>query len=151
MATLGNIVVIHALWKVTSIPHTMKKLFLSLAFSDLAVGFFTQLMYGVIIAMLLKMATNSNGDYNFAFRCPTTITVCFFAIFALGCASFLNVNATAMDRLLAISLHLRYQELVTSKRVIIALVSLRLTSAVAASMFIFLPNSNRMVVVIMEF
>ena len=79
VATLGNVVVIHALWKVTSIPHTMKKLFLSLAFSDLAVGLFTQLMYGVIIAMLLKMAANSNGDYNFAFLCPTTITVCFFA------------------------------------------------------------------------
>jgi len=65
--------------------------------------------------------------------------------------TFLNVTAIAVDRLLAVSLHLRYHELVTSKRVIIALVSLWLTSAVAAYIFISLPKHSNMVAVIMEF
>jgi len=45
---------------------------------------------------------------------------------------------------------LRYQELVTSKRVIIALVSLWLTSGVAASIFILLPGHNQLVATIIE-
>ena len=48
-------------------------------------------------------------------------------------------------------LHLRYQELVTSKRVAIALVSLWLTSVVAvSSSFISLPDQYNMVVVTFE-
>ena len=37
-ATLENLLVIRALMKASKIPATVKKLFLSLAFSDLAVG-----------------------------------------------------------------------------------------------------------------
>ena len=76
VATFGNLLVIHALWKVSSIPTNLKKLFLSLAFCDLAVGLFAQLMFGVIIAVMLKMA--ANGNYNFDFLCPTIVTVCYF-------------------------------------------------------------------------
>ena len=149
VASLRNLIVIRALWKVTSIPPTIRKLFLSLAFSDLAVGLLAQSMYGVIIAVMLRMA--ANGNYSFDFLCPIIVIACFFIMFVLGCASFLNVTAVARDRLLALSLHLRYQELVTSKRVIVALVCLWLTSAVAVSIFIFLLHSNRMVVAIMGF
>ena len=45
VAVLGNLLVIHALWKSSSIPATVKKLFLSLALSDLAVGMLPQLGY----------------------------------------------------------------------------------------------------------
>ena len=121
MAVLGNLLVVRALWKALSIPDTVKKLFLSLAFSDLVVGIFSQPMFGVIIAVMLKIA--STGDYNFASFCPNIVTVCYFFVTFLSCASFLNITAIAVDRLLAISLHLRYQELATSKRVLIVLVS----------------------------
>ena len=40
VATIGNILVIRALWNASSMPTNMKKFFLSLAVSDLAVGFF---------------------------------------------------------------------------------------------------------------
>lgn len=40
VATLGNLFAIRALWKAASIPDNLKKLFLSLACSDLAVGLF---------------------------------------------------------------------------------------------------------------
>ena len=66
--TLGNFVVILALCKVSSIPANLKKLFLSLAVSDFAVGLFAQLMFGIIIAVMLKMA--ENGNFNFDFLCP---------------------------------------------------------------------------------
>ena len=56
VATLGNLVVIRALCKASSIPATLKKLFLSLAVSDFAVGLFAQLMFGIIVAVMLKMA-----------------------------------------------------------------------------------------------
>ena len=135
VATLGNLLVIRALMKNSSIPATVKKLFLSLAFSDLAVGLCSQLMTAIISAVMLKMA--SSGD-DFAFFCPTVLIVLLYFMHLLAVASFLNVIVIAFDRLLAVSLHLRYQELVTPVRVIIVLVSLWLTSCVSAFLHIFL-------------
>ena len=40
VAAFGNLLVIRALWKASSIPVNLKKLFFSLALSDLAVGIF---------------------------------------------------------------------------------------------------------------
>ena len=142
VAASGNILAIRALWKASSIPANIKKFFLSLAVSDLAVGLFAQLMY----AVLLRMA--ANGDNDFDLLCPTVLTVCYFSLFLLVGASFLNVTAIAVDRLLAITLHLRYQELVTSKRVILALVSIWITSGVAALLTVSV-HVNRSVVVVM--
>ena len=148
VAILGNLLVIHALWKASSIPANLKKLFASLAFSDLAVGLFVQLMYGIIMGIMLTMA--ANGSYNFAFLCPTIVTFCHFAMFLLVCASLLNMTFIAVDRLLAVSLHLRYQELVTSRRVAIALVSLWLTSVVAASIHFSRPKHSSVVTAVVE-
>lgn len=148
VATLGNVLVIHALLKTSSIPANIRKLFLSLAFSDLAVGLFAQLMFGVIFAVMLRMT--ANGNYKLDFLCPTTITVCYFSLFMLACVSFITVTAITVDRFLVICFHLRYQELVTSTRVIIALVILWLTSGVAASIFISLPNHSRIVTVTIQ-
>ena len=136
-ATLGNLLVIRALMKASTIPATVKKLFLSLAFSDLAVGLLPQLMTAIISAVMLKMA--SNGD-DLAFFCPTVLIVLTYFMYLLAFASFLNVIIIAFDRLLAVSLHLRYQELVTPTRVTMVLVSLWLTSCVSAFLYIFLPK-----------
>ena len=144
VATFGNVLAIRALWKASSMPTNMKKFFLSLAVSDLAVGLFAQLL----LAVVLRMA--ANGGQNFDLLCPTILTVCSFSLFLLACASFLNVAAIAVDRLLAITLHLRYQELVTSRRVIIALVSIWITSGVAASLFVSLKTHNVTVGVIVQ-
>ena len=148
VAILGNLLVIRALWKSSSIPANLKKCFLSLAFSDIAVGLFAQLMYGAIMAMMLKMA--ADGSYNFDFLCPTVLTVCYSSMFFLGCVSFLCITAIAVDRLLAVSLHLRYQELVTSRRVIIALVSLWVISGIATSALISLPKHFAVFAVVLD-
>ena len=93
----------------------------------------------------------ADGGHNFDLLCPTISTVSHFFLFLLACASFLNVTAIAVDRLLAITLHLRYRELVTSERVIIALVSIWIASVVAASLFVAVNTSSAIVVVICEF
>ena len=142
VATLGNLLVIRALMKNSSIPATVKKLFLSLAFSDLAVGLLPQLMTAIISAVMLKMA--SSGD-DLAFFCPTVLIVLLYFQYLLAFASFLNVTVIAFDRLLAVSLHLRYQELVTPKRVTVVLVSLWLTSCVSPFLYIFLPKGIEVV------
>ena len=141
VATLGNLLVIRALMKASTIPATVKKMFLSLAFSDLAVGLLPQLMTAIISAVMLKMA--SSGD-DLAFFCPTVLILLSYFQYLLAIASFLNVIVIAFDRLLAVSLHLRYQELVTPIRVTIVLVSLWLTSCVAASLYTFLPKGIAM-------
>ena len=142
VATLGNLLVIRALMKNSTIPATVKKLFLSLAFSDLAVGLCSQLMTAIIYASILKMASSGN---NTAFFCPTVLSVNRYFRYLLATASFLDVIVIAFDRLLAVSLHLRYQELITPKRVNIALVSLWLISCIAAFIFVFLPTRNEIV------
>ena len=127
--------------KASTIPATIKKLFLSLAFSDLAVGLLPQLMTAIISAVMLKMA--SSGD-DLAFFCPTVLIVGSYFMYLLAIASFLNVTVIAFDRVLAVSLHLRYQELVTPKRVTIVLVSLWLTSCVYAFILILTPKGTTM-------
>ena len=76
VATLGNLLVIRALMNNSTIPATVKKLFLSLAFSDLAVGLLPQLMTAIISAVMLKMA--SSGD-DLAFFCPA-VWLCYYIL-----------------------------------------------------------------------
>ena len=92
---------------------------LSLAFSDLAVGLFAHTTYAVVFVTL---GTLNNLDVPCALIFTRSLSV------LLSVASFLHVTAIAVDRLLTVSLHLRYAELVTSKRVTIILVAIWLTS-----------------------
>lgn len=149
VAAFGNLLVIPALLKASSIPPNLKRLLLSLAFSDLVVGMFVQPMFGIIIAVMLKTA--SSGNYDFELFCPTILTVCYFFMLLLACASFLSIIGVALDRLLAISLHLRYQELVTTNRIYISLVAIWMISVVAAFVFISLPKDNNLVQAIVDF
>ena len=145
VATLGNLLVIRALIKASTIPANVRKMFISLAFSDLAVGLLPQLMDAIIYAVVWK--TTSRGE-NLTFLCPTVLSVLYYFGYLLTAVSFLNVTVIAGDRLLAVLLHLRYQELVTPIRVIIVLVSLWLTSCVSAFLYIFLPKGIAMAAVI---
>ena len=56
------------------------------------------------------------------------------AVMKFFCVSSLfNVVAISLERFLAVHLHLRYQELVTHKRVIAAVISIWLLSAIISS------------------
>ena len=122
VATLGNALAIRALWKASSLPPNFRKLLLSLAFCDLAVGLFAHTTFAAVFVISATLEVNV--------QCQPILTICFFVTFCVAWASFLNVTAIAVDRLLAISLHLRYAELVTSKRVTIILVAIWLISCV---------------------
>ena len=149
LTVVENVLAIYALRKCSSIPTIMKKFFLSLALSDLAVGTLGQSMSGVIIAVMLKM--KANGDANFASLCPVVITSCYSIFFLFCCVSFLTISAIAVDRLLAIHLHLRYREFVTSKLVSFALIAVWFTSGIAASLFITILAGNSIVNAVVGF
>ena len=147
VATLGNLLVIRALIKASTIPANDRKMFISLAFSDLAVGLLPQLMDAIIYAVVWKMA--SRGD-NLAFLCPTVLSVLSYFVYSLIAASFLNVTVIAGDRLLAVSLHLRYQELVTARRLTTVLVSVWIISCVFPILYILFPKEIEMVTAIIS-
>ena len=132
LTCLANLFVVRALRKASSIPANLKRLFLSLAVSDFAVGMIPQLMFGVIVAVMLHR--NANGDQSFDL-CPTSFILFYFFFFLLASASFMTITAIAMDRYLAVSLHLRYQEHVTSDRIVLVLISLWVTGVVTATLF----------------
>ena len=147
MATFGNLLVIHAMWKASSIPATIRPWFLSLAFSDLVIGSCVQPAFAAILAEILHLAAKENFD--FGRLCPS-VTVSVFAAYSLLGVSFFTVAAIALDRLLAVFLHLRYQQLVTERRVDISLVCLWLMSGLSTFAFMSLPSHNDLVALLFQ-
>ena len=127
-AVMLNCLTIYALTKLSSLPKTLKTLLVSLAVSDLGVGVMVLPSRIVSFIMIMGQKTENNPAYN--------ITVKFFSFtFNLfGFASFFGVTLLSLDRFLAIYLHLRYQELVTHKRVYAAVISKWAFSAVLSFM-----------------
>ena len=116
---MSNILTIHAIRKSFSLPRNLKTLLLSLAVSDVGVGLLVQPFY---TSLLAKWIQQNNPD------CSTYIVFLVIAgVFSM--ASFLGVVAVSVDRFLAIHLHLRYQELVTHKRVVAVVISIWVFSA----------------------
>ena len=119
-AIMLNIVTIHAIRKTSSLPKTLKTLLLSLAVSDVGVGLLVQPFY---TSILIKWLQQSNPGCN-TYKVFHSITYLF------SLASFFGVVALSVDRFLAIHLiHLRYQELVTHRRVVSVVISIWVISA----------------------
>ena len=124
-----NIITIQALRKTSSLPRTLKTLLLSLAASDLAVGLLAHPVFAAHLIIQIQQNTSDNAY-------GTVFTI--FLVFQndlLACASFFSVVAITVDRFLAIYLHLRYQELVTHKRVIAVVISIWVISAFLSLVF----------------
>ena len=121
-AIVLNIITMQALRKTSSLPTTLKALLLSLAVSDLGVGLLVQPLFVANLVMEIKQNTNSTAYY-------AVSEACLIAARTLVLASHFGVFALAVDRFLAIQLHLRYQELVTHKRVVAVVISVWLFSA----------------------
>ena len=139
-AIVLNIITIQALRKTSSLPKTLKTLLLSLAVSDLGVGLLVQPLYVALLVMAIKQNTNSTVyntiDKAYSIQGKTLVFASHFGVFAL-----------AVDRFLAIHLHLRYQELVTHKRVVTVVISVWVFSA-SISMLLKLYDSDFMGAVI---
>ena len=118
-----NIVTILALRKPLTIPRAVKTLLMSLAVSDLGVGLLVQPLYVTLLVMLIQENTQTR-TFEIMDNLYGKITD-FFTY-----ASFFGVVALAIDRFLAIHLYLRYQELVTHKRVVAVMISTWILSAI---------------------
>ncbi|CAH3127970.1 unnamed protein product [Porites lobata] len=121
-AIVLNIITMQALRKTSSLPKTLKTLLLSLAVSDLGVGLLVQPLYVAILVMEIKQNTNSAAYH-------TVKKALLIQGRTLVFASHFGVFGLAVDRFLAIQLHLRYQELVTHKRVVAVVISVWVFSA----------------------
>ena len=112
-----NILTIQALRKTPSLAKTLKTLLLSLAVFDLDVGLLVQPMYVAILLMNIQQNTESIAYV-------TVYKAFFIQKKILVLASHFGVISLTVDRFLAIHLQLRYQELVTHKRVVVSCVRL---------------------------
>ena len=118
-----NIFTIHAIRKTALLPKPLRTLLLSLAASDVGVGLLAQPLF---ISILVSWLKRSRIDF--------ISLKGLMAVMHFFCASSLfNVVTISVDRFLAVHLHLRYQELVTHKRVIAAVISIWLFSAIISS------------------
>ena len=116
-----NIITIQALRKVSSFPKTLQTLLLSLAVSDLGASLLVKPLF--IVDLVLKTAERITNNYRI---CTLSLEI---GQVLFASASFVGVVALTVDRFLAIHLHLRYQELVTHKRVVAAVISIWVFSA----------------------
>ena len=115
-AMVLNIITIQALRKISSFPKPLKTLLISLAVSDLVVGLLVHPLY--IARLLMEIEQSANQ------RLFNTVHTAHGLFAHLLCtASFLGIFALTVDRFLAIHLHLRYQELVTYRRVVAVVIS----------------------------
>ena len=132
-AIVLDIVTIHAIRKTPSLPRTLKTLLLSLAVSDVGVGLLIQ-----PFAILLQVkGLRENYPACSTYKAFEILLVLFSK------ASFHGVIAISMDRFLTIHLHLRYQELVTHKRVVAVVILVWVLSTFASSMVLWVPPDNR--------
>ena len=102
-AFILNIATIYAIHKTSTMPNTLKTLLISLACLDVAVGLFSQPLYTVFLINWLRL---DNPSCN-------TQQVRTISSSLLSAALFLGVV-----------LHLRYQELVTHRRVVIIVIGI---------------------------
>ena len=115
---------IYAIHKTSAIAKTLKTLLLSLACSDVAVGLFSQPLYTFFLVKLLQLDNINCNTYQ----------VLNISGYLFSTASFLGVVAVGVDRFLAVHLHLRYQELVTHRRVVVVVIGKWVYSAFVSLM-----------------
>ena len=117
-AIVFNSLTIQAIRKTPSLPKPLKTLLLSLAVSDVAVGLVAQPFF--IVSLKISQETVPKMQ---------------FIQNVLANASFLGIVALSLERFLAVHLHLRYQELVTHKRVLGLTISAWVFSALLSFFF----------------
>ena len=109
-----NSVTIYALRKTPSVPMPLKVLLPSLAVSDLGVGIVCHPLYIARLALDLEQSNTAS---------PTFYWVYVFVMNVFTYATFFGVLSLSVDRFLALRIHLKYQQLVTQKRVMTVVIS----------------------------
>ena len=129
-AIVSNIVAVHAIRKTSSLPNNLKALLVSLAVSDVGVGLLAHPLYSSFLVNWLQQ-NNPGCEIFKAFLVIMTF---------ISAASFFGVMAISPERFLAFHLHLRYQELVTYKRVVGVVISVWVLSALVSPLILCLES-----------
>ena len=125
-AVLGNVVIIVALPKVTSLHVSSKLLFRCLASTDLCVGLILQ---PIRIAFFM-----SSDDSKSCYHLDTIFKI---AATVFCGVSGLTLTAISVDRLLALLLGLKFRQVVTLKRVWVLVIQSWLFSTAAAMTYLY--------------
>ena len=128
-AIVFNSLTIQAIRKTPSLPKPLKTLLLSLAVSDVAVGLIAQPFFIVNLNIFFK----------------TFPKMLWVIQLALANASFLGIVALSLDRYLAVHLHLRYQELVTHKRILGQAISAWVFSALLPLFYVWIDEIKKLI------
>ena len=135
-ASLGNILILIALRKVTSIHPPTKLLFQCLAITDLGVGLISQPLVATLMLLadikILKICSQLHSSLS--------ITLCGVSVFAS--------TALSVDRLLALFLGLRYRHVVTLKRIRAVLACGCLAVLLIMLFWTFRPKTARIIITI---
>lgn len=107
-ATLGNLLVLVAIWRSSNLRSPSITLLFGLAISDMFVGLIAEPLY---IGLKVELFKNSNN-----LRSCTLLYLTCISSAILTEATLLTVTAISVDRYMAIYLHLRYEQVVTEKR-----------------------------------
>lgn len=130
-----NGITIHAIRKTSSLPNTLRILLLSLAVSDLGVGLLVQPLNIAFFVMEMGPNAESNPTYKITSSVQRVVVNLFYY------ATFFDILALSVDRFLAIYLHLRYQELVTHKRVVAVVISIWISSSFISSVHFWIATN----------
>ena len=136
-ASLGNVLILIALRKVTSIHPPTKLLFQCLAITDLGVGLISQ----PLMATLMLLVDNILNIMFSHLLSSLSITFCGVSVFAS--------TALSVDRLLALFLGLRYRHVVTLKRVRAVLACCWLTTVLTVLVWYLRGNAGRSIMLIL--
>ena len=109
-AVFGNVVFLLAIWNTPSLHSPANILLCCLACTDFLTGLLTQ------PSVIAELSARIAGDYN---SYCLAYLVNYFPCYILSGISFLTLTLISLDRLLALQLHLRYQELITIPRYLI--------------------------------
>ena len=137
-ASLGNILILIALRKVTSIHPPTKLLFQCLAISDLGVGLISQ----PLVATLMLLPDNTDikiWEICSQLHSSLSITLCGVSVFAS--------TALSVDRLLALFLGLRYRHVVTLKRIRAVLACGCLAGVLVTLVWTFRPETASRIII----
>ena len=129
-AIVLNVVTIYVIRKTSSLPKTLKILLTSLAVSDVGVGLLVQPFYTSLLVRLLRQINLTCIEHKIYFLSANVFCT----------LSLLNVLAVSVDRFLAVHFHLRYQELVTHRRIILVVISIWFFSLVRSFATLWLSN-----------
>ena len=109
-ATLGNGVILIAVWRTPALHSPSNTLLFGLALTDFLVGILTQPL--IVACSIIFLVEKEEG--------PIALSLAFDVLaVVLSAASFTIATAISIDRYLAFHLHMRYQAIVTNKKIVV--------------------------------